>query len=177
MQSTQHGFTMTELIVVMSIVAILMAIGAPSYRYITTANRISSEVNGLLGDLQYARAEAIKEGQAVTVCPTTDGATCAGNSTWNTGWLVFIDNGVIGTFDVATDILLRVQKPLSSNDTLVANNVLTAVTFNRQGFALNLPGTVTLKLHDSTNNQAYTRCLQITIIGAMTTQVFGGACT
>jgi type IV fimbrial biogenesis protein FimT len=168
----QRGFTMMELIVVISIVGILMAIGAPSYKYITTANRVSSEVNGLLGDMQFARAEAIKEGQTVTVCATADGATCTGNSTWTGGWLVFMDGTTIRTFD-GTDVLLRVQKPLSGGDRFSADNNIGALTFNREGFASGLPGTVTLTLQDSTLTTAYTRCLAISIVGAMTTQTHG----
>lgn len=174
MKSAQSGFTITELMVVVAIVAILLAIGAPSYRYVTTANRISSEVNGLLGDLQYARAEAIKEGQTVSVCASTDSATCSGTSNWQTGWIVFIDQGAIGTVDAATDTILRKQAQFKGTDTLVPDNALPAVTFNRAGFAVGLPNAgVTLQLHDSTNNNAYTRCLQLTIIGAMTTQMHG----
>ena len=45
------GFSITELMVVVAIVAILLGIGAPSYRYITNSYRMSAEVNGLLGDL------------------------------------------------------------------------------------------------------------------------------
>ena len=66
------GFTLVELVTVMTIVAVLMALGVPSYQYVTNANRISSEVNGLLGDMQYARSEAIKEGQTVTICSSAN---------------------------------------------------------------------------------------------------------
>src|SRR5258708_12613339 len=72
----QTGFTVTELMVVLAIVAILLGIGVPSYRYITNSYRMSAEVNGLLGDLQYARSEAIKEGQTVTTCVSADGIPC-----------------------------------------------------------------------------------------------------
>ena len=55
------GVTLVELLTVMSIVAVLLGIAIPSYRYVTTSNRMSGEVNGLLGDLQFARVEAIRE--------------------------------------------------------------------------------------------------------------------
>jgi type IV fimbrial biogenesis protein FimT len=177
MRITQHGFTMVELIVVISIVGILMAIGAPSYRYVTTANRIAGEINGLLGDLQFARAEAIKEGSTVSVCASSDGATCSGSSTWTTGWIVFTDTGAIGTVD-GTDAVLRAQKAVTGGDSLAADNNIAAITFNREGFARNLPGTVNIKVHDPTANSGYTRCLNLTIVGAMSTVVSGkGGCS
>ncbi|MDB6089138.1 MAG: putative typeIV fimbrial fimT-related pilin [Gammaproteobacteria bacterium] len=169
------GFTLVELVTVMSIVAILMGIGVPSYRYITTSNRLSAEVNGLLGDLQFARSEAIKEGQTVSVCSSTDGTTCANSSTWNSGWIVFSDTGTVGTVD-GNDALLRVQKafsPLatSGGDSFQASNNVTTVTFNREGFAVGLPNAgALLTLHDSSNNQNYTRCLSATLVGMMATQ-------
>jgi type IV fimbrial biogenesis protein FimT len=177
MKSAQHGFTMVEMVVVMSIVGILMAFGAPSYKYVTTANRITGEINGLLGDLQFARSEAIKEGTTVTVCATTNGTTCTGaGSTWTTGWLVFMDGSTVGTLD-GTDLMLRMQKPLSGGDTFTADSAVTAITFNREGFA-QLPQALTLRLHNSPAVNQYTRCLAISIVGAMSTELSGaGNCT
>ncbi|MFK9866802.1 Tfp pilus assembly protein FimT/FimU, partial [Escherichia coli] len=61
----QAGFTLTEVMIVTTIVAILFGIGLPSYKYVTTSNRVASEVNALLGDMQFARSEAVREGQTV----------------------------------------------------------------------------------------------------------------
>ena len=66
------GFTLFELVIVMLIVAVMAAIAIPSFRYVTTSNRIASEVNQLLGDMRFARTEAIKEGQTVTVCSSAN---------------------------------------------------------------------------------------------------------
>jgi type IV fimbrial biogenesis protein FimT len=158
--------------VVITIVAILMGIGVPSFKYVTTANRVSSEVNGLLGDLQFARSEAIKEGQTVSACASADGATCSGSPTtaaaWQGGWIVFSDPPGTGISPATTNAVLRVQKGFSSQDTFQAG--AGAVTFNREGFANLASGTLTLTLHDSTNNQAWTRCLSIATAGLMATQ-------
>ena len=87
------GFTLVEIMISIAVVAILLTIGIPSFRYVTNSNRIAAEINGLLGDMQYARSEAITEGQTVTVCVSTNSTSCAGAavSTWEKGWLVFSD--------------------------------------------------------------------------------------
>jgi len=168
---------MVEMTVVVSIVAMLLAIGAPSYRYVTTANRVAGEINGLVGDMQFARAEAIKQGLPVSVCSSTNGTSCSGSSTWTQGWIVFSDSGVIGSID-GNDLVLRVQPKLSGADTLNADNTISIVTFNREGFARNLPGTINISLHDKTSNSSYTRCLNMTIVGALSTTHNGvGGCS
>lgn len=159
----------------MSIVAILLAIGVPSFRYITTSNRLSGEINSLLGDMQFARSEAIKEGQTVTICASADGTTCSGAAAWNTGWIIFPGTGTPAN----AAAVIRVQGNLYGSDTLQATGAASAVQFNREGFALGLPNAgVTFTLHDSTGNSAYTRCLQATLVGALSTVSYnGGTCT
>jgi len=169
----QLGFTVTELMVVTCIVAILMGIGVPSYRYITNSYRMSSEVNGLLGDLMYARAEALKEGQWVTVCASNDGATCSGNANWASGWIVF-SNPANGANPANAGAILRMQPAFTgaTPDTFVADSGSSAVTYNREGFATTQAGfpNTTIKLHDSSANAAWTRCLWITPQGTIMTE-------
>lgn len=178
----QTGFTITELMVVVAIVAILLGIGVPSYRYITNSYRMSAEVNGLLGDLQYARSEAIKEGQWVTACVSTNGTACTGGTAWAGGWIVFSDvngNATVGPGDV----VLRVQGAFtgSTPDTFNATNNVTAITYNREGFANSAAGFVntTITLKDSTVNGVWTRCLLIapaTPLSTQTHQMNPGTC-
>lgn len=174
----QHssGFTMLELIIVIAIVGVLIALGVPSFKYVTTANRIASEVNGLLGDMQFARAEAIKEGQTVVVCVSSNGTTCA-NSPWNNGWIVCSDPANDGSCDGGQPIY-RVQKPFTSTDTFIAGGNTDALTFNRDGFAVGLAGAVTITLHNApVVVPAYTRCLAVSAVGTLTVESSGtGAC-
>jgi type IV fimbrial biogenesis protein FimT len=167
---------MIEMVMVMTIAAILLAISIPSYRYVTNANRIAAEINGLLGDMQYARAEAIKEGQTVTVCVSTDGATCsAGNVNWQNGWIVFADVNGNQIFTAGADTLLRVQAAFTGTDTFAANNALAAVTFNREGFATGVTGVpagTLISLHATPASSASTRCLSVTQVGLLTVQTY-----
>jgi type IV fimbrial biogenesis protein FimT len=166
------GFNMVEMLVVILIVSILMALGVPSFRYVTTSNRLSSEINGLLGDMQFARAEALKEGRTVTVCSSGDGAKCSGLPDWTQGWIVFSDPTKVGTVD-AGEAILRVQTALAAGDSLKDNNAaFSAATFNRAGLLSSalVANTVTLTLHDKTATAAWTRCLSIASQGLVTTQ-------
>jgi type IV fimbrial biogenesis protein FimT len=173
------GFTVTELVMVMTIVGILAAIGVPSFKYVTVSNRISSEINGLLGDMQFARSQAIKQGLTVTVCSssnsTTSTPTCntggAGN-VWNTGWIVFLDSNGDQQVDNGEQVI-RIQPAFNSNDSMTAAGTYAAATYNRLGYAPTTGGTINIALHDATNTSTYTRCLAITESGSVTTEKYG----
>ena len=165
----QTGFTLTEFLVVTAIVAILLGIGVPSYKYITNSYRMAAELNSLVGDLMYARAEAIKEGQPVAICTSSDGLTCSGNTSWQGGWIVFPDPTAGGAGDVPASIL-HVQLPFTGTDTLTSpNNPVSSVLFNREGFAQGDAGVAfaatQYDLKDVTANNAWTRCLSISAQG------------
>ena len=169
------GLTLVELLVVITIVAMLLGFGVPSYRYITNSSRISAEVNGLLGDLQFARSEALKEGGTVTVCPPdTTGKVCGNSSTWDQGWIVTSLN--IG--------VLRVQKPFAtSKDSFVGTLGQTSISFDRNGFASALPVQavnhgIVIKLTTTPNNTNWQRCVETLVGGAIATERYNvGGCT
>jgi type IV fimbrial biogenesis protein FimT len=164
-----RGLTLFEMIIVMSIVAILTMIAIPSYQYVTTSNRMASEINGLLGDLQFARSEAIKEGATVSACVSTNGTTCATSNAWNSGWIILSSNSTTP---------LRAQNPFTGTDTLTANNAISTIQFNREGFAAGLPNGALITLHAATPSAATTRCLTITLIGLMLIEPYKvGSCT
>jgi type IV fimbrial biogenesis protein FimT len=171
MNKHQSGFTLTELMVVTAIVAILLGIAIPSYKYLTTSYRMSAELNNLVGDLQFARGEALKEGTPVTVCISSDGATCTGGTNWAPGWIVFSDLNNNGAVD-AGERVLKIQAAFTGNnpDTLAAG--INAVSYNREGFAATAAGfvTSTLTLTEPGGHNAYTRCLLISPTGMLQSQ-------
>lgn len=177
------GFTITELLIVITIAAILGAIGIPSYRAITNSARIAGEINGLLGDLLLARSEAVKQGvrSGVTVCMSSNGTTCANSGlTWQNGWIVFIDTDGDLTLDVGETLLKR-QVGFTGSDTFVSDNTR-VINFNREGFAT-MTGAATnsstlITLHAATATTASTRCLALNSVGRMLVQKAGvGSCS
>jgi type IV fimbrial biogenesis protein FimT len=173
------GFTMMEMVVVMTIVGILTAIAVPSFKYLTNSNRLSGQLNGLLGDMQYARSESIKEGLPITVCASAAPLTqCSASNDWSTGWIVFVDTNANQTVDAGVDNILRTQNALSGGSTLTGDNTFKAITFNREGFAkTNVAGTVTMALHAPVPSPASTRCLLVTPFGMLSTVKYAaGVC-
>jgi type IV fimbrial biogenesis protein FimT len=165
-RTTQTGFTLLELLMTISIAAIVAMIGIPSFQYVTNSNRIAGELNGLLGDLQFARAEALKEGQSVTVCVSQSGTGCYASTGWQNGWMVFSDPTSAGAY-VAGDTILRVQPTFTGTDSFAANNGVEVITFNREGYATGIANGTLITLHDSTSNTNWTRCLSINLSGMM----------
>jgi type IV fimbrial biogenesis protein FimT len=182
LKSRNAGFTLFELIVVITIVGILTAVGTPTFKYVTASNRIAAEVNGLLGDMQYARSLAVKEGQSVTVCASTDGTSCSGANAWASGWIVFMDPNTNQTHD-AGETIMRMQPSFPGGDSFTGGGTpaFTYATFNRMGYApTGQAAVINISLHDSTNNTQWTRCLAVNLIGSVVTEKYGQgtpACT
>lgn len=80
------GFTLTELIITILVLAVFTTLAVPSMRSFIQNNRASTQANELVTALQLARSEALKRGMPVSVCASTDGLVCGGS--WSEGWLV-----------------------------------------------------------------------------------------
>jgi len=174
-RSGHAGVTMVELIITMTIAGILLTMGVSGYRYVTRSNRASGEINALLGDMQFARYEAVKEGEPVRICPAASASatTCSTTTSWSGGWMV-LSNALSGSSGTAN--VLRRQLPFSSfSSTDTLTTTVTSVDFDREGYAMGLAGTgglngtVVFSLHDATSTTSYTRCLMLGVAGVMQT--------
>ena len=90
-----RGFTILELMVVSVIIALIFAIAVPSFRDLALGSHLSSTAHNLLASVQFARSEAIKRNATVSVCASSDGATCAGSGGWEQGWIVRDASGAV----------------------------------------------------------------------------------
>jgi type IV fimbrial biogenesis protein FimT len=172
------GFTLIELMVSVAIVALMIGLAVPSYRYSINSSRVASDSDGLLSALQLARTEAIRRGLSVTVCSSNaTGSACSGSNNWKTGWLVFVDLNNNASYD-AGDTLVRRQSALTSANAVIADNNTSAVRFNREGIASGLANDpVTVSFSPPTNSSTQKRCLAISMAGRMLIQRHAqGAC-
>lgn len=86
-----RGFTLTELLVTLAIMAILTMLAAPAWNALTHSMRLSAQANNFLAQLHLARSEAIKRNARVAMCISADGQSCAASGGWDQGWIVFHD--------------------------------------------------------------------------------------
>lgn len=92
------GFTLIELMVTVSIAAILLAIGVPAMTDLIRDARLATQSDMLVSTLNLARMEALKQGKSFRVCPAATPSTATGCTvnlqTWATGWIVFGDAAI-----------------------------------------------------------------------------------
>jgi type IV fimbrial biogenesis protein FimT len=174
-KSRQNGVTLIELLVTMTIAAILLAIGLPSYNGITTTARMKGEMFSFLADMSFARSEAIKRGQPVYICSTTDNITCNdtpitnNNSVWTTGRLVYVDttnSGLVSTPTLTS--VLRISPSVTHGDTFTNGSAIEAYPTGYEAM------TGTASLHDASDDPSQRRCFDLS--GGTASVSTGGAC-
>ncbi|WP_036134632.1 GspH/FimT family pseudopilin [Marinobacter nitratireducens] len=113
------GFTLIELIIAIIILAIVATYAVPSFQQTVMNNRLTSQINEVSSLIAYARSEASKlRSGVITACSSTDSASCAGSSAWETGWIIFSDFDGDRTVDNGDgDELLKVGGALSGGNT------------------------------------------------------------
>lgn len=123
------GFTLVELLTVMSIVAILAASASGAFQRFIVGARITEGSSMFRSALELARSEALARSVRVGVCRSINandtGATCSsaesgnfGARDWSAGWIVYAKLATNAADTVqAGDLVLRRQAPLASAGT------------------------------------------------------------
>ena len=141
------GFGIIELMVVLGVAGILLTIGVPLFNNLIADNRLLSEVFALRATLSNARTEALTQRSFVTVCRSSDGASCTGN--WNQGYIAFTDFDGDGTLDPngpGGDKIIQAKVLDNSTLDITYSNGANRVRFNSRGNALGFSGTITFPI-------------------------------
>jgi type IV fimbrial biogenesis protein FimT len=150
----QHrGFTLIEMIVVLSIIGIVLGIAIPSFTSFIRSNRLTTTANDFVSALTLARSEAVTRGVTVTMCKSASLSACVTTGNWDQGWVVFMDPNNDGAIASTADIL-RVHEALSGNATLIKTGSETnRISYAPTGFpSMLVTGTVTLTIGSSVIN-------------------------
>ena len=168
-KKSSRGFTLYELVVTMAIASMVAGMGVPSFNSMMSNQRSTTSVNELAVSLNLARSEAVKRGKYVTICKSSNGATCAGEgTTWDAGWIVFVNDALV-TVDTVDDDdeILRIHEGLNQTlEVTGSGSVVDFITYRPTG-ALGTPGqnfTGTLTFCDL-NDNTDVRALVLTGIG------------
>jgi len=154
----RSGFSLIELMVVMSLIAILLTVAAPGLRGFLASQAVKSTAYDLTADLLNARSEALKRSNTVTV-------TSVGGD-WLKGWRV------TATLPSGT---LVVSEHSALDSSVVFTNMPTSITFDANGRVSTPTSQVRASLKSSIEGSGLERCVELDLSGRARSAV--GACS
>lgn len=171
--TTNTGFTLVELMVVILIAAILLGIAVPSFDSLIKKNNVEALQSKLASAIATARSEAASRNVIVSLCPSTNGTACATGTTppvssqWGSGWLVFENaDGLIGTDDTtAVNDQNVIDSYNNSGSYTIETSSAESFTFSPQGFLTSGASADTFIICPDSDENKYARGLHITQSG------------
>lgn len=164
LRELQAGFTLVELMVTIVVLAIIMTIAVPSFQKLLASNNVAFDRDELYSMLVLARSEAIKNGQAVSICKSVDHSACDNSLSWSSGWLMFADENRDGTL-TGSEKLLRTTSAVDGGVTVSHSAGADFVTFESRGLLLAGAGEFTFT-HPS--DSTISRKISLTVTGRAT---------
>ena len=126
---SQRGLTIVEMMVALAVAAILLGVGVPAFNGLVAQRTLTTQANDFLIAVQYARSEASRRGELISVRAQ---AAASGNE-WGGGWCVVI--GTDNACNATNDTVLR-RFPAIGPNTLAGDGGLDGepiLTFNSRG--------------------------------------------
>lgn len=178
-KSSSNGFTLIELMVTMSVLAILLAIAVPGFQGSIASNQLTGRTNDMVSALNLARSEAIRRGTRVTLCKSSTGTSCTASGNWEQGWIAFVDTTRTGTSTASVDsgeTVLLVQQALTGTTTIKGStNLANYVSYAADGRPKTMGGSSvsgTLQACNSSSaltNSNRARSVNLSTVGRLST--------
>ena len=106
MPDKYQGFTLVELLMTLTVLAVVLAIAIPSFASAIDSVRQRTQINQLVADLNFARSRAITSRRPVSICAGQE--NCNGTRSWSGQLLTFEDLNGNGRLD-EDDASLRIS--------------------------------------------------------------------
>jgi type II secretion system protein H len=120
----RSGFTLIEMLITVTVLAIVSALAIPSFTRILRSVRVDSELSNLVNVIQQARGEAVKRGIPVAI---------SAPSNWTSELTVFVDRNENLDVDADEEILGRTQPSPKIVVDVVAGQLRDGVLFGPTG--------------------------------------------
>jgi len=119
------GFSLIEMLIALTVIGIGIAVTLPAMQNFTNANRQAEQINKLVGDITYAKSEAIKRGTTVTISQLKDAddKVIGTDGNWFSGWEI----------KSGTDELKKTPAFDIKSVTLLETSNATSISFSASG--------------------------------------------
>lgn len=124
-----HGFTLLELLGVLSITGLLAVLGSVQLLQVMNDQAVRTVRDRFSHAVHFARAEAIYSQQFVTICPSFDQYTCGGD--WSNGWIIFVDEDGSGMRESEQERLVNTS--FGESSVVMNGNNEDPIMFNPSG--------------------------------------------
>ena len=151
-----RGFTLMELMLVITVLGVLLSIAVPSFKAMSDRNKLTATANDLIMALLSARSEAVKYECNVLV----NGVTVSGNPSWDDGWVASVTS-VAGAPHCTYRKIVQHETYAGSMSIIPSTNIGAGpVTYNSEG-RVTWPGGAGGKFGLALGDQARAVCLTI----------------
>ena len=172
MKTRARGFTLIELMVVVTLIGVMIAIAVPSFAAFVSNYRATSAANDLLQAITQARTEALKQGRRVTIAPNLAGPAylASPSGSWSNGWTIFVDYNNDQTLN-GSDVLIFKHPPLPATTTPGLPTSASAifgsnyVVFDGSGYPHTSPGSTSLGGITIKDRNSSVRTLCLALLG------------
>ena len=127
------GFTLIEILTTLAVVAVLLAVGLPSFSDVLARHQVRTAMHLISTDLAMARNSAIMRRAPVVACPRTETLRCRGDADWSHGWIVFADPDDNRQPDTDSDLLRVSDAPSGAGRGLRLGATRNFVRYQRDG--------------------------------------------
>lgn len=97
------GYSLIEMMVVVAIIGILMASSFTTFQETRYREEVNKPTKLLQKSIDTAKKLAREKRRVVSLCPSSNQATCNGVS-WERGWIMFFDTNADGNLDNGEDL-------------------------------------------------------------------------
>ncbi|MDA1074002.1 MAG: GspH/FimT family pseudopilin [Proteobacteria bacterium] len=109
----RHGFTLPELLLALLISTLTAGLALPGFSSMIRQHQSAAVVNGLIGNVRFARHAAINMRSRVTLCPGSPSG-CFSSNQWHRGAIIFLDDNADGRLQSSEVIIKRIA-PMASD--------------------------------------------------------------